>query len=295
MDDRHEQAAVGVDGDAEVLGLVVGDRAGGLVDARVDHRVRLEGLDGGQGEERQEDSLTPSRASNAALACAAQPGDAGDVDLDDGRELRARPAATRPCAAAMTLRSRDSFSVLPRTLVFGAASTAWLTYAGAGALGVLRRLRDLPACCRCAGGLGGGAGAAAGAAAGSACRRALAARRRARPACGCGRRRRCPAAVDRSTPCSVASLRTSGRDVRALAARGGPTGLRPGPARSRPGLRQRAAPGAAGARPPAARRGLRLGLRRRARAPARLGLRLGLGLRRAPPARRPAAALARRR
>ena len=32
VDDRHEQPALGVDRDAEVLGVVVGDRAGLLVD-----------------------------------------------------------------------------------------------------------------------------------------------------------------------------------------------------------------------------------------------------------------------
>ena len=49
-----EQAALGVDGDAEVLGVVVGDRAGLVVDRGVDDGCCLERLDGGQREERQE-------------------------------------------------------------------------------------------------------------------------------------------------------------------------------------------------------------------------------------------------
>ena len=54
LDDRDEQAALGVDRDAEVLGVVVGDLARLGVDRGVDARVRLERLDRGQREERQE-------------------------------------------------------------------------------------------------------------------------------------------------------------------------------------------------------------------------------------------------
>src|SRR6202035_4659561 len=57
VDDRHHQAAVGVHGDAEVLGGVVGDLLRLGVDDRVELRVDLERLDGGLGEERQEGQL----------------------------------------------------------------------------------------------------------------------------------------------------------------------------------------------------------------------------------------------
>src|SRR5688572_22485365 len=56
-DDRDEKAALGVDGDAEVLRVVVGDLALVYVDAGVELRVRLQRLDGGLGEERQEREL----------------------------------------------------------------------------------------------------------------------------------------------------------------------------------------------------------------------------------------------
>ena len=52
--DRHEQAAVGVDGYSQVDRTVVGDRAGGRVDGGVELRVRGKRFDGGLGEERQE-------------------------------------------------------------------------------------------------------------------------------------------------------------------------------------------------------------------------------------------------
>src|SRR6185437_12010172 len=47
VDDWHDQPALGVHGDAEVLGVVVGDLRGFRVDDRVELRVHLERLDGG--------------------------------------------------------------------------------------------------------------------------------------------------------------------------------------------------------------------------------------------------------
>ena len=55
MDDGHHQPALGVDRDAEVLGVVVGHLV--CVDHGVQLRVHLQCLDGGQREERQEAQL----------------------------------------------------------------------------------------------------------------------------------------------------------------------------------------------------------------------------------------------
>jgi hypothetical protein len=50
VDDRHQQPALGVHRDAEVLLAVVDDLV--AVDPGVHHRVLLQGLDAGPGEER---------------------------------------------------------------------------------------------------------------------------------------------------------------------------------------------------------------------------------------------------
>ena len=140
--------------------------------------------------------MTPSRAFEVRLGPLAQPGDLGDVDLDDGGELgrdlqrldhaggdhlpharhRLDPAALRPPAATRL-----------------AAAGGRCVDAG--------RLRSRaraarPGCVRLPPLLG---------------RPPRPARRRpGRRTCGSDRRRRCPVTVDRSTPCSLASLRTSG-------------------------------------------------------------------------------------
>ena len=75
VDDRYEQAALGVDGDAEVLGVVVGDRLRLGVDGGVDGRVRLERLDRRDREERQERQLDALAGLEVGLRPVAQPGD----------------------------------------------------------------------------------------------------------------------------------------------------------------------------------------------------------------------------
>ena len=87
VDDRHHQAAVGVHGDAEVLGRVVGDLLRLRVDDRVELRVDLQRLDGRLREERQERQLDALAGLEGGLGPVAEPGDVGDVDLDHGGEL----------------------------------------------------------------------------------------------------------------------------------------------------------------------------------------------------------------
>jgi hypothetical protein len=60
VDHRGEQTLIGVDREAQVLGVVVGDLLGFLVVAGVDVRVRLERVV----------RFTPSRSANVALALA---------------------------------------------------------------------------------------------------------------------------------------------------------------------------------------------------------------------------------
>ncbi|SLE57627.1 Uncharacterised protein [Mycobacteroides abscessus subsp. massiliense] len=81
MDHRGEQALVGVDRDAQVLGVEVGDLLGFLVVACVDVRVRLECLHRGLGEERQERQVHTLALGERRLGPGAQGRDLGDVDL----------------------------------------------------------------------------------------------------------------------------------------------------------------------------------------------------------------------
>ena len=87
LDHRDHQAALGVHRDAQVLGVVVGDRAAGGVDDGVELGVGLERLDGGQREERQERQLDALAGLERGLGPVAQPGDGGDVGLDHGGQL----------------------------------------------------------------------------------------------------------------------------------------------------------------------------------------------------------------
>ena len=89
LDDRDEQAPLGVHGDAEVLGVVVGDLP--AVRCRCDAFTigcTFSASTAAFAKNGRNDSLTPSRASKSALARVAQPGDRGDVDLDDRGQLR---------------------------------------------------------------------------------------------------------------------------------------------------------------------------------------------------------------
>ncbi len=82
MDDRREQALLGVDRDAQVLGSVVRDLLGVLVVARVHVRVNLEGLDDGLREERQERQVDALALGEVGLRLRTQRRDPGDVDLE---------------------------------------------------------------------------------------------------------------------------------------------------------------------------------------------------------------------
>ena len=118
-DDRHHQAALGVHGDAEVLGVVVDDLAGLGVETALSLGCTLSASSVASAKNGRKDSLTPSRASNVGLGPLPQPGDRGDVRLHHGGELGrglqrldhplgddlARPGtAARWCRAAWTAR-----------------------------------------------------------------------------------------------------------------------------------------------------------------------------------------------
>ena len=156
----HEQAALGVHGDAEVLGVVVGDRAGLLVDGGVHRRVRLERLDRGLREERQERELHALAGLEVGLGLLPQ---AGDLVTSASTTVVscALTCSDSTMRWAMTARSRDIFSVAP-------------AHRGVGR----RRGRRRP---------GAGAGGCRGWQRGPRPAR----RRPGRPACGCGRRPRC--------------------------------------------------------------------------------------------------------
>ncbi|EME96437.1 ABC transporter ATPase, partial [Streptomyces mobaraensis NBRC 13819 = DSM 40847] len=87
LDDRGHQALLRVDGDADVLGVEVGDGALVLVDPGVDDRVGLQRLDGGLDEERHRGELDALAGGEAVLGLGAHPHDLGDVHLDHGAEL----------------------------------------------------------------------------------------------------------------------------------------------------------------------------------------------------------------
>ena len=75
--------------------------------------MRPQRLDRGQREERQERQLHPVPGGEVGLGLVAQLGDAGDVDLDHGGQLR-RHLQRLDHALGDDGRSRDSFSVRPR-------------------------------------------------------------------------------------------------------------------------------------------------------------------------------------
>src|SRR4051794_3180941 len=88
VDDRHEKPALGVHGDPEVLGVVVGDGAGVLVDRGVHRRMRLQCLDRGLGEEGQEGELDAFAGLEVLLGLLTQVRDPRDVRFHHGRQLR---------------------------------------------------------------------------------------------------------------------------------------------------------------------------------------------------------------
>ena len=88
VDDGGEQALLGVDGEAEVLGVVVGDLFGVLVVAGVDVRVDLERVDHGPGDERQVGQVHALALGEGRLGRGPQRHDLGHVDLVGLRELR---------------------------------------------------------------------------------------------------------------------------------------------------------------------------------------------------------------
>ena len=79
---------LGVHSDAEVLGPVIGDRLLFQIDRGIQHRMDLERLDQGGGEERQERELDAFPPLEVGLGPLAKPGNRRDVDLDDGGQLR---------------------------------------------------------------------------------------------------------------------------------------------------------------------------------------------------------------
>src|SRR6516225_9302905 len=75
VDDGGEQALLGVDGEAEVLGVVIGDLLRFLVVAGVDVGMNLEGVDRGPRDERQEGQVHPLPLGERGLGPGPQPDD----------------------------------------------------------------------------------------------------------------------------------------------------------------------------------------------------------------------------
>ena len=165
VDHRRQQALLGVDREAEVLGVVVGDLLGVLVVAGVDVRVGLQRVDDRAGDERQVRQVDALALGELVLRPRPQRHDLGHVDLVGLRQLR--------CGLQGFARLLRGDLPDPVGLLRGAAQ---MRQRGAGA----------------GGGFAGGWPAAA--AAGAALRRAPSwpRPRPARPACGSVRRHRCP-------------------------------------------------------------------------------------------------------
>ncbi len=87
VDDRDEQPPVGVHRDAQVLGVVVGDRPLLDVDAGVEVRVLPQRCADGDREERQEGELDAFPCLERGLRAVPQTGHAGDVGFDNRGEL----------------------------------------------------------------------------------------------------------------------------------------------------------------------------------------------------------------
>ena len=87
MYDGHEEAALCVDGDGQVLTIVVSHGSCRHVDGGVDLGELLECFDGCLAEERQERELDTFARIELALYSISKLGDASDVNFDNGREL----------------------------------------------------------------------------------------------------------------------------------------------------------------------------------------------------------------
>ena len=85
LDNRDDESLVRVHGDGEVLGAVMDHLV--ALDARVDHRVRLEGLGRGERQEGQEAELDVFARQEVVLRPLPDPGHLRQVDLDDGGQL----------------------------------------------------------------------------------------------------------------------------------------------------------------------------------------------------------------
>ena len=127
--------SLGVDGDAQVLGVVVGDRAGLRSIEALTTGCTRSASTAASAKNGRNDSLTPSRGLEVALGPGPQPGDLGDVDLDDGGQLR-RDLQRLDHALGDQLRASGTASrCVPRSGLGAAASAA------ARGCGGRRRLR----------------------------------------------------------------------------------------------------------------------------------------------------------
>ena len=164
LDDRGQQALLGVDGERDVLAVEVGHLARLGVDRRVERGVLLERVDRGLGEERQVRQLHALARQEVGLRRAR----AGARSLVTSTSITwvswADVCSDSTIRLAMTLRSREIFSVVPRSGDGRDAGAGAARRSAAGGRGGRRAGRGLLAPWR----------------------------RRARPACGSGHRRRCP-------------------------------------------------------------------------------------------------------
>ena len=88
LDHRRQQALLGVDREAEMLGVVVGDLLAFLVVAGVDVRMDLQRVDHRAGDERQVRQVHPFALGEGVLRAGPQRHDLGHVDLVSLRQLR---------------------------------------------------------------------------------------------------------------------------------------------------------------------------------------------------------------
>ena len=129
---RHDQAAIGRDGDADVVVLVIDDVV--AVDRGIDDREALQRLDAGLDEERHEAEPRAVLLLEALLVVRAQFVDRLEVDLVEGRQHRRRrlrldeplgdaraQARHRHAALATLARSRRRPACGRLALAYGAA------------------------------------------------------------------------------------------------------------------------------------------------------------------------------